>query len=94
MAQLVECTMLDRVIKRSILVKLSRVRRHDGDRLWITDGMVAVGDEVFDNMVPMVFSADGDARLVFSGGVLEVVGVGVRVEVTGEATFVEDLPGS
>jgi hypothetical protein len=71
------------------------VRRHEGDQLWILDGMLTVGGEVFDNMVPTDVIADGDVKLVFSGaeGVLEVVGGGLRVEVTGEATYVEDFSG-
>jgi hypothetical protein len=28
------------------------VRRHEGDRLWILDGMLTVGDETFNNMMP------------------------------------------
>jgi hypothetical protein len=72
------------------------VRRHDGDSLWVTDGVITVGEQVFDNIVPAAKEAEVDVKLVFSGaeGVLEVVGVGLRVEVTGEARFVEDFPGS
>jgi hypothetical protein len=70
------------------------VRRHQGDRLWIIDGVIRVGDETFDNMMPTDVLADGDVKLVFSGaeGVLDVVGAGIRVEVTGEAKHVEDFP--
>ena len=60
------------------------VRRHEGDRLWIIDGVISVGDETFDNMMPTDVLAHADVKLVLSGaeGVLDVVGVGVRVEVT------------
>jgi hypothetical protein len=71
------------------------VRRHEGDRLWIMEGVISVGDETFDNMMPTHVIANGDVKLVFSGaeGVLDVVGAGIRVEVTGEAVFVEGFPG-
>jgi hypothetical protein len=64
-------------------------------RLLIIDGVISVGDETFDNTMPTDVLADGHVKLVFSGaeGVLDVVGVGVRVEVTGEAVFVEGFPG-
>ena len=72
------------------------VREHEGDRLWILDGTTAVDDTVLYNEMPVPIEKEGDVRLVFSGteGVLEVVGGGIRIEVTGEAVFVEEFPGS
>jgi hypothetical protein len=64
--------------------------------LWVAHGVITVGDQRFDNMVPTALCVEGDVKLVFSGaeGVLEVVGGGLRVEVTGEAVFADELSGT
>jgi len=60
--------------------------------LWVTDGYIAIGDGVFDNLIPLPFDEHGEIHLLFSGaeGELAIHGSRVCLEPTGPAVYVEE----
>lgn len=61
--------------------------------LCVTDGQIAVGDCVFDNVIPLPFDEQGEIRLLLSGaeGQLAIRGKRAYLEATGAATYVEEF---
>jgi hypothetical protein len=63
------------------------------DRLWVIDGLIAVGEHQFADMVPLPFSHQGATSLRLSGGdgVLHARGTGIDIRLDGEPELVEDF---
>ena len=61
--------------------------------LWVTDGHIAVGDRVFDNLLPFPFDEHGEIHLLLTGaeGSLAVRGDRVYLEPTGPAVYIENF---
>ncbi len=63
--------------------------------LQISDGMIRVGDTIFDNLVPVTFHKNGPIVMklhLISGDTFEVSGGAITIELHGESKFVEKLP--
>lgn len=61
----------------------------------ISDGRLRVGTIIHDNMIHLPFNASDAISLLLqltNADVVEFIGSGVRIDVVGEARFVEDLP--
>jgi len=71
------------------------VRRDAFDRLVVTTASVRVGEREYDSLMPPDLDADRDTRLFLGGaeGVIEVAGLGIRVCVSGEASYVDEWAG-
>jgi hypothetical protein len=62
----------------------------------IDGGRLRVSDALHDGLVPLPFVARDAVHLTIElvgGGIVEAAGDGVRLEATGKARYVEDLPG-
>jgi len=71
------------------------VRLYDSTTLLVSGGVIAAWDETYDHLVPLELATDAETTLLFNGaeGVLEIVGIGLRVSLAGEATYVAEVPG-
>ena len=80
-----------------ITVREGVVRRAFGaDALWITNGVVWIGERMLDDLIPLALDEAGIVRIELVGaeGRLTVTGAGLRIEVTGDGVYVERFPGS
>ncbi len=76
------------------VAQASIVAEPPGGYLWITDGSIQVGEQCFDDVLPLPFEHTGPVLLRFEGaeGCLQVAGRGVNLVLLGEAHFIEQVP--
>ncbi|MFQ5792509.1 MAG: hypothetical protein ACE5JI_18720, partial [Acidobacteriota bacterium] len=61
----------------------------------VDDGILSIGADVHNGLVPVPFTAQGPTRLrleLFNAEPLEVSGTGVVIELATDGEYVEDLP--
>ena len=64
--------------------------------LWILDGVIAVGLQTYDDLLPLPFDQSGSVVVMLTGaeGTLRVTGVAAALTLLGEPTLVEEFPGA